>query len=99
MRLDSIIRIIDNKEYEKVTVYRMPVFERFDVSLYNGDLIRIEKISIYGAMPKWIKYRLSYFTFELDDTIDHWEGEYGTNVYCILSNIYNEISKEFEVEN
>ena len=98
MRLDSIIRIIDNKEYEKVTVFcRRMAIEWFDISLYNGDLIRIEKITMYETIPN--KYRLVYFASELDTAVNHWVGEYGTNVYCILSNIYNEISKEFEVEN
>lgn len=97
MRLDSIIRIIDNKEYEIITMYRMSIFEWFDVDLHNGDLIRIEKVTMYDETPN--RYRLSYSTFELDDAIDRWEGEYGTNIYFILSNIYNEISKVFEVEN
>lgn len=94
MKLDNIIRIIDNKEYEIITMYRMSIFEWFDVDLHNGDLIRIEKVTMHDETPD--RYRLSYSTFELDDAIDRWVGEHGTNTYYILSNIYNEIDKEYK---
>lgn len=94
MRLDSIIRIIDNEEYVAIKKYKMTIFKWLDIDLHNGDLIRIEKVAMYDEIPN--KYKLAYFTFELDTAVNHWVGEYGTNMYYILSNIYNETDKKYK---
>lgn len=92
MKLDTIIRILDNKEYKKITKGRMYIFEWFDMELYNGDMIRIEQITLFGEIAD--KYRMSYFVYELDDAIKIWEGKYGTNTYYILSNLFNSVKQE-----
>lgn len=94
MKIETIIRILDNKEYRKITRGCMYVFKWFDIELYNGDMIRVEQVTMNDEIPN--KYRISYFTFELDDGIEYWVGEYRTNAYYMFSNLFNEVEQDYK---
>lgn len=85
MRIDSVIRIIDNKEYKTVKYDELGVLKWYDVKLDDGSIIRIEK-----CLDQMMALYITPGQKVADDV---WIGKNGTNAYYILSNIYNELDR------
>ena len=85
MRIDSMIRIIDNKEYKTVEYDELGALKWYDVKLDDGGMIRIEK-----CLDQMMALYITPGKKVADDV---WIGKNGTNAYYILNNIYNELDK------
>lgn len=94
MKLESIIRIIDNKEYKSIECDEIGNLTWFDVKLDNGNIVRVEKCE--GFKEEDDSMMILYIVPNEKTACKVWVGAYGSNAYNIFSNIYNELDKEFE---
>lgn len=94
MKLDKIIRMIDNKEYVSVEPDEIGRLTWFDVKLKNGNLVRIEKC--HGVEDEPDSFMVLYIVTSERTATEVWNGDYRSNVYYIISNIYNELERTFE---
>lgn len=91
MRLDTIIRILDNKEYNEIQLEDVGDFQWYDMFLPNGGVIRLERFDLYEED----EYRVMYFTFEGDRVSEMWESDYRKGSYYILKNLFNDAKRYY----
>ena len=94
MKLDKVIRMIDNKEYVSVEPDEIGRLTWFDVKLKNGNLVRIEKC--HGVESEPDSFMVLYIVSNERTATEIWNGDYRSNAYYIFSNIYNELERIFE---
>lgn len=86
MKIENVIRILDNKEYTSVEYDEIGILKWYDVKLNDGNMIRIEKCTD--------QMMILYIVPEQKTACKVWIGEFATNEYYIFSNIYNELERE-----
>ena len=94
MRLDTIIRILDNKEYDEIQlngVDGVGYFRWYDIFLLNGEVIRLEHFDLYEED----EYRVMYFTSEGNRVLEMWESDYRKNSYYIFKNLFNDAKRYY----
>lgn len=94
MKLDRLIKMIDNKEYVSVEPDEIGRLTWFDVKLKNGNLVRIEKC--HGVDGDADSFMVLYIEPSERVATEVWNGDYRSNSYYIFSNIYNELERTFE---
>lgn len=86
MRIEEIIRMIDNKEYKRIDKIEEPTGYWYMVELENGRVdVELDKDEVYGI------YDVDKYGF----VNDFWIKECGDKGYYILSNIYNEVERQY----
>lgn len=91
MRLDTIIRILDNKEYDEIQLDGVGYFRWYDIFLLNGEVIRLEHFDLYEED----EYRVMYFTSEGNRVLEMWESDYRKNSYYIFKNLFNDAKRYY----
>lgn len=94
MRLDTIIRILDNKEYDEILWFHKngaEYLQWYDMLLGNEDIIRLEHFDLYEED----KYRVMYFTSESDRALEVWESDYRESSYYIFKNLFNDAKRYY----
>ena len=94
MKLDNVIRMIDNKEYESVDYDQIGKLAWYDMRFENGNIVRIEKC--IGANGESDSFLVLYIVPSERTATEVWNGDYRSNAYYIFSNIYNELERIFE---
>jgi hypothetical protein len=94
MKSDRIIRMIDNKEYASVEYDSIGKLSWFDVKLKNGNIIRVEKC--HGVDGETYSFMVLYMVPNEKTATEIWHGDYRSNSYYIISNIYNRLENIFE---
>ena len=93
MKLDKIIRMIDNKEYDAIEYDAIGKLSWYDMRFEN-DIVRIEKC--HGTNGESDSYLVLYIVPGERTATETWNGDYRTNAYYIFSNIYNRLERTFE---
>ena len=93
MKLDKVIRMIDNKEYESIEYDAIGKLSWYDMRFENG-IVRIEKC--HGVDGESDSYLVLYIVSNEITATEIWRGDYRSNAYYIFSNIYNELERTFE---
>ena len=93
MKLDKVIRMIDNKEYVSVEHDTIGKLSWYDMKFENG-IVRVEKS--LGANGESDSYLVLYIIPSKRTATEIWNGDYRSNAYYIFSNIYNELERIFE---
>ena len=94
MRLDTIIRILDNREYDEILLFYKngaEYLQWYDMLLSNGDMIRLEHFDFYEED----EYRVMYFTSEGNRVLEMWESDYRKNSYYIFKNLFNDAKRYY----
>ena len=91
MKLDNIIRMIDNKEYESIEYDHIGKLSWFDMTFENG-IVRVEKCSNDEADS----FLVLYIVPNKRTATEVWRGDYRSNAYYIFNNIYNELERIYE---
>ena len=91
MRLDTIIRILDNREYDEIQLNGVGYLRWYDVFLPNGEAIRLEHFDLYEED----EYGVMYFTSEDDRVLEMWESDYREDSYYIFKNLFNDVKRYY----
>jgi hypothetical protein len=94
MKLDKIIRIIDNKEYESIEYDEIGKLSWYDIKLKNGNIVRVEKC--HGVDGEADSFMVLYVAPNEKTATKIWNGDFRSNSYYIISNIYNRLENIFE---
>ena len=92
MRLDSIIRAIDNKEFIKIEFDKAGCFKWYDIFLENGDIIKFE----YLDMIEEDEYEITYFNDKGNRILNMWKSDFKENSYYIFKNLFNDVKRYYE---
>jgi hypothetical protein len=86
MRIEEIIRMINNKEYKRIDKIEEPIGYWYVVELENGRVdVELYRNEVYGI------YDVDKYGF----VNNFWIKEYGDKGCYILSNIYNEVERQY----
>lgn len=91
MRLDTIIRILDNKEYDGIQLNEVEYLQMYDMFLPSGEVIRLEHFYLYEKD----EYRVMYFIPEGDGVLEMWESDYRKSSYYIFKNLFNDAKRYY----
>ena len=91
MRLDTIIRILDNREYDEIQLNGVKYLQWYDMLLANGDMIRLEHFDLYEED----EYGVMYFTSENVRALEMWESDYRESSYYIFKNLFNDAMRYY----
>ena len=88
MRIEDIIRIIDNREYISI--------EKGENNIGSWYILETENDRIVLVYDK-VNELYEIYVFEMNGIKEKnfWQQEYGTNGYYIFQNIYNGAEKEY----
>ena len=91
MRLDTIIRILDNKEYDKIQSNKVEYLQWYNMFLPSGEVIRLEHLDLCEKD----EYKVMYFTSKGDRVLEMWESDYRKSSYYILKNLFNDAKRYY----
>jgi hypothetical protein len=94
MKLDKIIRMIDNKEYVSIGHDSIGKLSWYDMKFENGSIVRVEKCHGVDGEPD--SFMVLYIVPNEKTASEVWNGDYRNCAYYIFSNIYNELERTFE---
>ena len=95
MKLDNVIRMIDNKEYETIEYDHIGKLAWFDMRFENGNIVRVEKCLAIDERDN-DSFLVLYIVPNKRVATEVWKGDYRDNSYYIFNNIYNELERIYE---
>lgn len=94
MKLDKVITMIDNKEYESIEYDAIGKLSWYDMRFENGNIIRVEKS--LGTNGESDSYLVLYIIPGERTATEIWNGDYRSNAYYIFSTVYNRLENIFK---